>query len=146
MLAPLQALHQTLRRWAVRFSSALAGGALGGLAASGAAFGLCSLILEHRTGIDAAFWPGWEWAARICVYGAVAGLLLLPPWLRRSATFKGLLLSLVPTAIMLLGLVPQPHTAPAPLAGGEMVLAVVPGANAAWGLVACWWMKLCGEQ
>ncbi|WP_022663372.1 hypothetical protein [Paucidesulfovibrio longus] len=145
-LAPLQSLHQLVRRWALRFSTALAGGALGGLAASGAAYGLCRLILQRQTGVDAAFWPGWEWAGQACAWGAVGGLLLLPPWLRQSATFKGLLLSLIPTAAMLAGLIPQPHTAPASIAEGELVLAVVPGANAAWGLAACWWMKLCGER
>lgn len=144
--ARTQAILRPLRGMALRLSAALTGGALGGLASSGAAYGLCRLLLEQHVGLDTTLWPGWEWLVRSCAYGAAGGVLLLPPLLRQSATFKGLMLSLLPSMLMLAGVAPQPHTEPAPFVQNEIILAVVPGANAAWGVVACWWMRLCGER
>ncbi|MEF2144799.1 MAG: hypothetical protein V3573_05075 [Desulfovibrionaceae bacterium] len=135
-----------LRNGAARISSAFSGGILGGLAAAGVAYWLCGLLLERHTGLDAAIWPGWDWARELAEQGAMAGALLLPPWLKRSATLKGLTLSLLPTSLMLVGLLPHTFDAPAPLPDNLTLEAALVGAgNAAWALIACWWMKLCGQ-
>lgn len=133
------------QRFASRFSTAITGGILGGLIGAVLAYYLCGVLWERNMGVDAASWPGFPWLSRSAMAGALCALACVPRWSLQSATFKGLLVALLPAVTMLTGVLPPLAAEPSPMPDSGLQLVVTLAWSACWGLVTCWWMKWCGS-
>lgn len=122
-----------MRSLARRASLALAAGAFGALVNS-AALQLLRLA-RPESGIP-AWSPGWIYPR--VVWGALFGLLLLLPILRRRSAARGALVSLAPSAARLT------LFAPAGGVGGAVAVAMVFLFNAVWGVAAALWLDWTG--
>lgn len=124
-----------LRRLSLAFSAGCLGGLVNSLAAWAAgAFGITAAL---GVAIAPALTPAWLYP-RI-VWGGLWGFLFLIPVPRASWPLRGLVMSLGPSAAMLLVVFPAKTAAgPLGLGLGALTPAFVLAFNAVWGLAAAW--------
>ncbi len=124
-------------------SICFAAGVLGGLANAAFVWGCGALGLGAMVGVAIA--PQWTlpWLYQRLVWGGIWGGAFLLPVLTRSVLARGLAVSLGPTAIQLL--VVFPNMLGKGMFGlelGRLTPVYVLAANAVWGVVAAWWLRL----
>ncbi len=127
-------------------SLVFAAGALGALANSAALWAAGEFGVTAALDVAIAPAPTPEWLYPRVVWGGLWGVLFLLPLDRSRWLARGLVASLGPSLAQLF--VVFPMTAQAGLLGlglGTLTPLVVLVANAIWGAVASWWLRLAGR-
>ena len=132
-----------LRRISLIFSA----GALGGLVSSVALWALGRFGITAMIGVNMAPKLVPMWLYPRIVWGGLWGALFLIPLFRHSLLKRGVIFSLVPTAMQLF--VWFPHKAYKGYLGlelGGMTPVLVIALNAVWGIAAAYWLGMIGEE
>ena len=128
-----------------RSSLAFAAGAVGAVVNSFVVWLVGQAGITAIAGVRLApsFHPSWMYT-RI-VWGALWGFLLLLPYARSRPITRGVVLSLVPSAVQLLFLFPTqtPHGLFG-LGLGALTPVFILAFNAVWGIVAAFWFRELG--
>jgi len=132
--------------FAARLGTAYAAGTIGALANSIAVWGFGALGITASLGVKIAPKLTPMFLYPRLVWGGIWGLLFLLPILRNKGFWRGLLLSLGPTLVMLLVVFPAEGAGQFGLAKGPLTPAFVVFFNAVWGWAAVVWLKIVGER
>jgi len=127
-------------------SLVFAAGCFGGLINSLALWigGRLGLTAALGVKLAPALTPAWLYPR--LVWGGVWGVLLLLPLLKNSLFWRGLILSLGPSAVLLLYVFPvREHQGLFGLALGQLTPLVVIFLNACWGWAGAAWLKAAGR-
>jgi len=122
-------------------SGAFTGGALGGLVDS------LNIWLLGRVGISDLLGVGMKpeftapWLYQRMVWGGIWMLLLLLPVLKGRTATRGMIFSLLPSAMMLFLVLPSMGKGMLGLGFGNLTPVVVVGLNLLYGLVASFWYQ-----
>lgn len=122
-------------------SGAFTGGALGGLVDS------LNIWLMGKVGISDLLGIGMKpeftapWLYQRMIWGGIWMLLLLLPVLKGQTAARGLLFSLLPSAMMLFFVLPSMGKGMLGLGFGNLTPVVVIGLNFIYGLVASFWYQ-----
>ncbi|HQU15251.1 MAG: hypothetical protein B7Z66_09010 [Chromatiales bacterium 21-64-14] len=136
-----------MRNLTTRLSTVFAAGCIGGLLNSVAVWGFGAQGITQRFGVHIA--PGWHpgWLYPRIVWGGIWAALFLLPVLAGKTWVRGLLFSLVPTAVQLLVVFPmKAHKGMWGLELGAWTPAFVVFFNAVWGLAAAAWLRMAGAR
>lgn len=127
-------------------SGAFTGGALGGLVDS------LNIWLLGRVGISDLLGVGMKpeftapWLYQRMIWGGIWMLLLLLPVLKERTAARGMLFSLLPSAMMLFLVLPSMGKGLLGLGFGSMTPFVVVGLNLIYGLVASFWYQAANSD
>ena len=127
-------------------SGAFTGGALGGLVDS------LNIWLMGRVGISDLLGVGMKpeftapWLYQRMIWGGIWMLLLLLPVLQGRTAARGMLFSLLPSAMMLFLVLPSMGKGMLGLGFGSMTPVVVVGLNLIYGLVASFWYQAANSN
>ena len=122
-------------------SGAFTGGALGGLVDS------LNIWLMGKVGISDLLGVGMKpeftapWLYQRMIWGGIWMLLLLLPVLKGRTAARGMLFSLLPSAMMLFLVLPSMGKGMLGLGFGNLTPVVVIGLNLIYGLVASFWYQ-----
>jgi hypothetical protein len=122
-------------------SGAFTGGALGGLVDS------LNIWLMGKAGISDLLGVGMKpeftapWLYQRMIWGGIWMLLLLLPVLKGRTAVRGMLFSLLPSAMMLFLVLPSMGKGMLGLGFGSLTPVVVIGLNLIYGLVASFWYQ-----
>jgi hypothetical protein len=122
-------------------SGAFTGGALGGLVDS------LNIWLMGKVGISDLLGVGMKpeftapWLYQRMIWGGIWMLLLLLPVLKGRTAARGMLFSLLPSAMMLFLVLPSMGKGMLGLGFGSLTPVVVIGLNLIYGLVASFWYQ-----
>ncbi|TVM35771.1 hypothetical protein [Oceanidesulfovibrio marinus] len=126
--------------WIKRIILCLVAGALGGLANSIAVWLFGAVGISQALGFMMAPALNIGWLLPRLFYGALWGLLFLLPFWERRWVLKGLLISLAPTAYMLLVVFPKLGKGMWGFGAGATAPLFVLFFNAIWGVVAAYFL------
>jgi hypothetical protein len=124
-----------------RISGAFTGGAIGGLIDS------VNIWAMGRIGISDFLGVGMKpdftapWLYQRMVWGGLWMLLLLLPLWQKKTAMRGMLFSLLPSAMMLFMVLPSMGKGMLGLGFGALTPAVVIGLNVIYGIVAAYWYR-----
>ena len=127
-----------------KISGAFSGGALGALVDS------INIWLLGQAGVTT--WLGIKlnpqftgsWLYPRLVWGGIWAFLLLLPVCKAQTAWRGILMSLFPSAMMLLVVMPDMGLGLLGLKAGLLAPLLVVGLNCLYGLIASFWQKACG--
>jgi hypothetical protein len=122
-----------------RISGAFTGGALGALVDSFNIWmlGQAGITAMLGIGLRPGFTPSWLYPR--LVWGGIWGLLLLLPVMKNRPVMRGVLLSIAPTAYVLLVVFPGMGKGQLGLGFGLLTPVLVLLLNFLWGIVASLW-------
>jgi hypothetical protein len=120
-------------------SGAYAGGAIGALVNSACIWGLGKTGISANLGfgLKPAFTLSWLYPR--LVWGGIFGLLLMLPMLKKRLLLRGMLVSLVPSALILFYVFPEAGKGMLGLGYGYWTPALIILLNFVWGMVASLW-------
>jgi hypothetical protein len=121
-------------------------GALGGVANSAALWGAGVIGLTGALGV--AIEPSFTlpWLYPRVVWGGLWGLVFLLPFSRERWVARGLIASLAPSLVQLLGVFPwKLDMSFLGLELGTLTPVVVLAVNAVWGIATSWWLRIAGR-
>jgi hypothetical protein len=124
-----------------RISGAFTGGAIGGLVDS------MNIWAMGRIGISDFLGVGMKpdftapWLYQRMVWGGLWMLLLLLPLWQKKTAMRGMLFSLLPSAMMLFMVLPSMGKGMLGLGFGALTPVVVIGLNVIYGIVAAYWYR-----
>jgi hypothetical protein len=98
--------------------------------------GITSLL---GVGMRPEFTPPWLYPR--LVWGGIFGLLFATPFLKNRPISRGILFSLLPSAMMLFVVLPKMGKGLLGLGFGNLTPALVVGLNFIWGIVGAYWYK-----
>ena len=127
-------------------SGAFTGGAIGGFVDS---FNIWAM---GRAGISDLLGVGMKpdftapWLYQRMIWGGIWMLLLLLPVLKERTVARGMLFSLLPSAMMLFMVLPTMGKGVLGLGFGSMTPVVVVGLNFVYGIVASFWYQFASDR
>lgn len=122
-------------------SGAFTGGALGGLVDSFNIWWLGKVGISDLLGVGMKPEFTAPWLYQRMVWGGIWMLLLLLPMMKGRTAARGMLFSLLPSAMMLLLVLPSMGKGLLGLGFGTLTPVVVIGLNLIYGLVASYWYQ-----
>jgi hypothetical protein len=100
--------------------------------------GVLGITASLGVGMRPEFTPPWLYPR--LVWGGIFGLLFATPFLKGRPVFRGIVFSLLPSALMLFIVLPNMGKGLLGLGFGNLTPALVVGLNFIWGIVgACWY-------
>ncbi|WP_237068114.1 hypothetical protein [Microbulbifer guangxiensis] len=133
-------MREFLRNLSICFTA----GAVGGLIYALALWAMGSYGLSYRLGVDIAPYLSNSYLYQRVVWGGICGLVLLLPF-QRAWFSRGLILSLIPAAVLLLVVLPMRGYGPGGLGLGTLTPLVVWMACAAGGVIASGLLRAQGK-
>jgi len=132
-----------LRRISILFS----GGALGGLTSSVVFWALGRFGITAMIGVNMTPKLVPMWLYPRIVWGGLWGALFLIPLFKHSPFKRGVIMSLVPTAMQLFVWFPyKAYKGYLGLQLGGMTPVLMIVLNAVWGVAAAYWLSMIGEE
>lgn len=126
-----------------KISGAFTGGALGALIDSFNIWALGQLGITGWLGIGLHPQFTAPWLYPRLVWGGLWAMLLLLPFFRQKTALRGILMSLVPTAMMFIMVFPEMGLGLLGLKAGLLTPLLVLLLNFIYGMVASFWYKSC---
>ncbi|MEN8141496.1 MAG: hypothetical protein ABFR97_09770 [Thermodesulfobacteriota bacterium] len=123
-------------------SGAFTGGCVGSLLDSFGIWLLANLGLLELLGISMKSGFSTYWLYKRVIWGGIWMLLLLLPFMKGKIILRGMILSLVPSMIMIFNLVPAMGSGVAGLGHGRLMPVVVLLLNFIYGIFASYWYSL----
>lgn len=124
-----------------KISSGYVGGALGAMVDSINVWVLSKLGILALLGVSMRPDFTTQWLYPRLVWGGLWGLLLVLPFLKNRVLLRGMLMSLAPTALVLLVMFPGMGKGMLGLGFGLLTPLVVLLLNLIWGMVAALWYR-----
>jgi len=128
-----------------KISGAFSGGALGALVDS------INIWLLGQAGVTAMLGISMKpqftgpWLYPRIVWGGIWAFLLMLPILSRKTALRGVLMSLLPSAMMLFLVLPEMGLGLLGLKAGTLTPVLVVGLNCIYGIIAAFWYKGCAQ-
>ncbi|MBA3003903.1 MAG: hypothetical protein FP813_08640 [Desulfurivibrio sp.] len=126
-----------------KISGAFTGGALGALIDSVNIWGLGQAGITGWLGIGLRPQFTSSWLYPRLVWGGLWAMLLIIPFLRQKTAMRGILMSLVPTTMMLVMVFPEMGMGLLGLKAGLLTPLLVLLLNFIYGMAASFWYKSC---
>ncbi len=126
-----------------KISGAFTGGALGALIDSANIWILGQAGVTAMLGISLRPQFTAPWLYPRLVWGGIWALLLILPFFRQKTALRGILMSLVPTTMMLVMVFPEMGMGLLGLKAGLLTPILVLLLNFIYGMVASFWHKTC---
>ncbi|MFA6283652.1 MAG: hypothetical protein WC633_05895 [Desulfurivibrionaceae bacterium] len=126
-----------------KISGAFTGGALGALIDSANIWMLGQAGVTAMLGISLRPQFTAPWLYPRLVWGGIWAMLLILPFFRQKTALRGILMSLVPTTMMLVMVFPEMGLGLLGLKAGLLTPLLVLLLNFIYGLVASFWHKAC---
>ena len=126
-----------------KISGAFTGGALGALIDSANIWLLGQAGVTAMLGISLRPQFTAPWLYPRLVWGGIWAMLLILPFYRQKTALRGILMSLVPTTMMLVMVFPEMGLGLLGLKAGLLTPLLVLLLNFIYGLVASFWYKAC---
>lgn len=129
-----------------KISGAFAGGAFGALVDSINIWLLSHAGVTAMIGISMKPKFTGEWLYPRLVWGGIWALLLVLPVLKAKTALRGMLFSLLPSAMMLFVVLPDMGKGMLGLKFGTLTPALVIGLNFIYGMLASFWYRSCAQS